>query len=470
MSATDDPLDAMERSIHPYRERYETHDRIPAEGRPREEVLAELEAMATEERPKWEQGYASGAVYAGEPEHVEFLNSAYALHSQSNPLHLDLWPSAAKFEGEIVAMTAGMLGAGETGDDVVGTITSGGTESILMAMRAYRNRARDERGITAPEMVIADSAHAAFDKAAEAFGIAAVKVAVGPDSKADVAAMHDAITENTIVVVGSAPAYPHGLIDPIEALSEIARERRIGFHTDACLGGFVLPWAAKLGADVPPFDFRLPGVTSMSCDTHKFGYAAKGTSVVLYRGEDLRHHQFFTFTDWPGGLYATPSFAGSRPGGLSAACWAAMVSIGEQGYLEATRGILGAAATIKAGIAEIDGIEVIGDPLFNVAFRPTEEGLDIYRVLDEMSHRGWSLNGLQRPPALHICCTRRHAEPGVAERFLADLAAATAAAREQPQAEGGSAPLYGFAASLPDDQRAVIGDFLAAYMDRWYRP
>jgi sphinganine-1-phosphate aldolase len=469
MSATDDPLDAMERSIHPYRERYETHGRMPAEGRPREAVLAELEAMAAEERPKWEDGFASGAVYAGEPEHVEFLNRAYALHSQSNPLHLDLWPSAAKFEGEIVAMTAGMLGADETADDVVGTVTSGGTESILMAMRAYRNRARDAHGITAPEMVVADSAHAAFDKAAEAFGIEAVKVPVA-DSRADVAAMREAMTENTIVVVGSAPAYPHGLIDPIEELSEMARERGIGFHTDACLGGFVLPWAARLGADVPPFDFRLPGVTSMSCDTHKYGYAAKGTSVVLYRGEDLRHQQFFTFTDWPGGLYATPSFAGSRPGGLSAACWAAMVSIGEQGYLDATRGILDAAAAIKAGIAEIDGVEVIGDPLFDVAFRATAGGLDIYRVLDEMSGRGWSLNGLQRPPALHICCTRRHAEPGVAERFLSDLAAAVEQARAQPQADGGSAPLYGFAASLPDDQRGVIGDFLAAYMDRWYRP
>jgi glutamate/tyrosine decarboxylase-like PLP-dependent enzyme len=339
-----------------------------------------------------------------------------------------------------------------------------------MAVRAYRNRARAEHGITAPEMVIADSAHAAFDKAAESFGIEAVKVPVGPDSRADVAAMAAAITDDTIVVVGSAPGYPHGLIDPIEELAAAAQERGVGFHTDACLGGFVLPWAAKLGADVPPFDFRVPGVTSMSCDTHKFGYAAKGTSVVLYRGEDLRHHQFFTFTDWPGGLYATPSFAGSRPGGLSAACWAAMVATGEQGYLDATKGILDAAAKIKAGIADIDGLEVIGDPLFNVAFKATGDDLDVYRVLDEMSHRGWSLNGLQRPPALHICCTRRHAEPGVAERFLSDLAEATAAAREEPAAEGGSAPLYGFAASLPDDQRSVIGDFLAAYMDRWYRP
>ena len=161
------------------------------------------------------------------------------------------------------------------------------------------------------------------------------------------------------------------MIDPIAELSELARERGVGFHTDACLGGFVLPWAARLGHDVPPFDFRLPGVTSMSADTHKFGYASKGTSVVLYRGPELRHHQYFTTTEWPGGIYSSPTFAGSRPGALSATCWAALVSIGENGYLEATGRILDAAAKIKAGIRDIPDLEVMGDPLFDVAFGPS---------------------------------------------------------------------------------------------------
>ena len=464
---SDDPLADLDRALKPYRGTLPTHARLPTEGVDREQVLADLEVMADAERARWESGQVSGAVYEGEPDHVAFLNQAYALHSQSNPLHLDVWPSAAKLEAEIVAMTAGMLGADETGDDVVGTVTSGGTESIMLAMRAYRGRGR-AAGIDRPVMVLPETAHAAFDKAADAFGIEQRKVPVTDGFVADVDAMAAAIDERTVVVVGSAPAFPHGLIDPIERLSEIARERGVGFHTDACLGGFLLPWAARLGRDVPPFDFRLPGVTSMSADTHKFGYAAKGTSVVLYRGDDLRHHQYFTFTDWPGGLYATPTFAGSRPGGLSAACWAAMVAFGESGYLDATRRILAAADEMKDAIRGIDGLELLGDPLYVLAFRTTEDGLDVYRVMDEMTARGWSLNGLHRPACVHLCVTLRHTQPELAARFAADLRDAVEAVRAQPEAEGGMAPIYGLAASVPD--RTMVSGFLEQYMDRWYIP
>ena len=392
----------------------------------------------------------------------------YALHSQSNPLHVDLWPSATKFEAEIVAMTASMLGADHADDEIVGTVSSGGSESIMLAMKAYRDRARARASIEAPQMVLPTTAHAAFDKAARYFGIEAVPVPVREDCRADVAATADAITDRTVVVVGSAPSFPHGTIDPIEELSELARERGVGFHTDACLGGFLLPFAERLGHDVPPFDFRLPGVTSMSADTHKFGYAAKGTSVVLYRGEELRHAQYFTLTDWPGGLYMSPTFAGSRPGALSAACWAAMTSIGERGYLEAARRILEAATTIKRGIEDTDGLRVLGEPLFCIAFATNADELEMYRVMDAMTARGWSLNGLHRPPAVHICTTLRHAQPGVAERFVEDLRAALAAVQEQEGAGSGMAPVYGAAATLPD--RRVVGDMLAAFMDLWYRP
>jgi glutamate/tyrosine decarboxylase-like PLP-dependent enzyme len=459
---SNDPLADVERSLKPYRGRFPVHERLPAEGRPREEVLAEMEEMAAAERDRWEAGYASGAVYQGDDEHVDFLNRIYALQSQSNPLHVDLWPSATKFEAEIVSMTAGMLGADETGDEIVGTVSSGGTESILLAMKAYRDRAGRER----PKMVLPTTAHAAFDKAAQYFRIEQARVPVGPDYRADVPATAEAIDNDTIVVVGSSPSFPHGVIDPIAELSELARERGVGFHTDACLGGFVLPWAARLGHDVPPFDFRLPGVTSMSADTHKFGYASKGTSVVLYRGPELRHHQYFTTTEWPGGIYSSPTFAGSRPGALSATCWAALVSIGENGYLEATGRILDAAAKIKAGIRDIPDLEVMGDPLFDVAFR--SESLDVYRVMDAMTERGWSLNGLHKPPALHVCVTLRHAQPGVAERLLSDLRAAVDEVRDEPAKEGGMAPIYGMAASLPD--RGAVADMLKVYMDLWYRP
>lgn len=464
---SDDPLADLDRALKPYRGTLVTHARLPEAGIPREQVLADLELMADAERARWESGQVSGAVYEGEPDHVAFLNQAYALHSQSNPLHLDIWPSAAKLEAEIVSMTAGMLGADAAGDAISGTVTSGGTESIMLAMRAYRGRGR-AAGIERPVMVLPETAHAAFDKAADAFGIEQRKVPVTDGFVADVDAMAAAIDERTVVVVGSAPAFPHGLIDPIERLSEIARERGVGFHTDGCLGGFILPWAARLGHDVPPFDFRLPGVTSMSADTHKFGYAAKGTSVVLYRGEELRHHQYFTFTDWPGGLYATPTFAGSRPGGLSAACWAAMVAFGESGYLDATRRILEAAAEMKDAIRGIDGLELLGDPLYVLAFRTTEDGLDVYRVMDEMTARGWSLNGLHRPACVHLCVTLRHTQAELPARFAADLAASVEAVRRQPEAEGGMAPIYGLAASVPD--RTLVSGFLEQYMDRWYVP
>jgi glutamate/tyrosine decarboxylase-like PLP-dependent enzyme len=460
----DDLLADLESSLKPYRGDTTSHAQLPERGLARAEVLDEMAALRDREEARWRDGYVSGAVYHGDDEHIAFLNEVYALASQSNPLHADVWPSIAKYEAEIVAMTADMLGATQNGD-ICGTVSSGGTESILLAMKTYRDRARAERDITAPEMILPISAHAAFDKAAQYFNIRPVRIPVDADFRADVAAARRAITGNTVVLVGSAPSFPHGVIDPIAELSALALERGIGFHTDACLGGFLLPWAAELGYPTPPFDFRLPGVTSMSADTHKYGYAAKGTSVVLYRGAELRRYQYFTATEWPGGLYFSPTLAGSRPGALSAACWAAMISLGREGYCEAARRILSTAADIRAGIAAIPGLRLLGHSLFVHAF--TSDEFDIYRVLDEMTARGWSLNGLHQPVCVHLCVTLRHTQPGVAERFLADLAAAVAHVRAQPAAEGGMAPVYGLAATLP--LRGVVSDMLKRYLDTLYK-
>ncbi len=467
----DDADEKRNATIKSYRQRFQTYKRLPEGGRDRDDILAEMQEIASQEEGRWREGYASGSVYNGDPEHIDFLNRAYAINSQSNPLHTDLWPSAIKFESEIVSMTANMLGADKSGaeagtpEEICGVVSSGGSESIQLAMKTYRDYARDKKGIREPEMIVPATAHAAFDKASQYFGIKIIHIPVAEDYRADVAATEKAITENTIVIVGSAPEFPHGLIDPIEELSGLARARGIGFHTDACLGGFVLPWAEKLGYGVPPFDFRLPGVTSMSADTHKFGYAAKGTSVVLYRGHELRHYQYFTTTEWPGGLYCSPSFAGSRPGALSAACWAAMVSIGEQGYLDATRRILETAAKIKKEIAEMPELRVIGDPLFVVAFESKE--MDIYKIMDAMTERGWSLNGLYKPPCLHLCTTLRHTQAGVAERFIEDLTESIEYVKANPSEQGRLAPIYGMASTLPD--RGVIADMLRSYMDGWYR-
>jgi glutamate/tyrosine decarboxylase-like PLP-dependent enzyme len=452
------------------RERDDAVTALPATGRSREEILAAMEALAAREAPLWRDGHASGSVYHGDPDHIAFLDRVYALHSQSNPLHADIWPSAGKFEAEIVAMTAAMLnGSGAEGESrVSGTVTSGGTESIVLAMKAYRDYGRRVRGIARPEVVVPASAHAAFDKARDILGLRVIKVPVAADLRADVAAMARAITRRTVALVGSAPSFPHGVIDPIPQLAELAGARGVGLHVDACLGGFVLPFAARLlpAGQVPAFDFRLPAVTSMSADPHKYGYAAKGVSVVLYRGAELRRQQYFVNTDWSGGLYFSPTFAGSRPGGLSAACWAAMVNLGDAGYLDATRRILASAAEARAAIAAIPGLRVLGDPLWVIAFEG--EGFDIYRVLDLMNARGWSLNGLQRPPAVHLCVTLRHTQPGVIARFAAELGAAVAEVKASPPRPGGMAPVYGMAGKFP--VRGAVAELLRRYVDKLYEP
>ena len=467
MSAPD-ILQNLAKQLKPYRDRVETMERLPAEGKPHAEVLALLEQLRDLEAARWQQGYASGAVYHGGQEHTDFLSAAYRTQSQSNPLHPDLWPSAAKFEAEVVSMTASMLSGAEVrthrrGDRVAGAVSTGGTESILLAMLAYRDWGRDELGIAQPEVIVPVTAHAAFEKAAHYFGIGLVRVPVGEDMRADVAAMRAAVTERTVALVGSAPSFPHGAIDPIEEIAAIAEERGIGCHVDACLGGFLLPFAERLGYPVPPFDFRLPGVTSISVDTHKYGYAAKGTSVILYRSQDLFHHQCYTAADWPGGLYVSSTLLGSRPGALIAAAWAALVATGEDGYLESARHILAAADRLKAGVREIPDLKVLGDPLFVVAI--ASDTLDIYQVMEQMSRRGWSLNGLHRPAAFHLALTRRHAEDGVVDRFLTDLRAAADEVRSNPEERTGMAPLYGMAAMAPKE---LVQGLLEAYIDVLY--
>ncbi len=466
MTDPGDLMASLEHQLKPYRGDPDVpaFAALPADGLARDDVAGLVERLAAAEEPRWRDGYASGAVYHGDPGHIAFLNRVYAAQSQTNPLHPDLWPSATKFEAEVVSMTAEMLGAGHAVGQVTGTVSSGGTESIMLAMRTYRDFARERRGIARPEIVAPVTAHAAFDKASRYFDMPLIRTPLGDGFAADPAATEAAITENTAVVVASAPDFPHGIIDPVPAIAGLAAERGVGCHVDACLGGFVLPWAERLGYPVPPFDFRLPGVTSMSADTHKYGYAAKGSSVVLYRGTELRQFQFYKVADWPGGLYLSPTFAGSRPGALSATAWAAMVSIGEAGYTDAASRILRTGALVRDGVAAIDGLRVLGDPLWVIAFaaEPDAQEIDIYQVMEAMSARGWSLNGLQRPPAAHLAVTLRHTLPGVAERFLADLAASVAEVQANPEVRTGLAPVYGMAGSLPD---AAVRDLLGVYLD-----
>ncbi|XP_073302957.1 sphingosine-1-phosphate lyase [Primulina huaijiensis] len=412
------------------------------------------------------QGKCSGTVYiAGNEQegHFALINKACSMFAHTNPLHLDVFQSVVRFETEVVAMTAAILGSKEksSGGQVCGNMTSGGTESILLAMKTSRDYMKVKKGITRPEMVIPVSAHSAYDKAAQYFNIKLLRVPVDEDFRADVKAIKRCINRNTILVVGSAPGFPHGIIDPIEELGELASTFGICLHVDLCLGGFVLPFARKLGYPIPPFDFSVQGVTSISVDVHKYGLAPKGTSVVLYRNHDIRKHQFVAVTEWTGGLYVSPTIAGSRPGGLIAGAWAAMMSLGLEGYLENTRKIMETSKKIERGIREIHGLFVVGKPdMTIVAFG--SDILDIFEVNDIMSSKGWHLNALQRPNSIHICVTLQHIH--VVEELLKDLKDSVQTVKANPgPLDGGLAPIYGAAGKMPD--RAMVKDLLVDFMD-----
>ena len=305
-------------------------------GRPVDEVIAELAAKRDGD-VRWADGRAFGMVFDGGPGVHEVARQAAELYLHENALNTAAFPSLRSIQSEVVGWTAGLLNAPET---AAGFLTSGGTESILCGVKAARERGRAERGIDQPEMVLAESAHAAFHKGAHLFGIDVHKVPVRDDWTADVDAMADRINDNTVLVVGSAPQYPQGVVDDIPSIAALAAEAGANCHVDACMGGFVLPFAERLGRDVPPWDFRVEGVSSISADIHKLGYAPKGVSVILHRTKELRRHQTFLFDDWLGGFYATPNLQGSRSGLPMAAAWAVMQHLGVDGYTGLTRTVL----------------------------------------------------------------------------------------------------------------------------------
>jgi sphinganine-1-phosphate aldolase len=447
--------------FYPYRARFKTYERLEPAGRDRQSILEELATMAHEEDRIADLGRVSGSIYHGGHDHYAFLTEAFRLFAHANVLQRDMYPSATKLEAEIVAMTAAML-HGDAG--VCGVVTFGGTESLINPMLVYRDRGRAEKGIAEPEVIIPVTAHVALEKAGHLLGIKVLKAPLTDKWVVDVDWVRDHITRNTVALVGSAANYAHGLIDPIERLSDVALEHNIGLHVDGCLGGFILPWGERLGLEIPRFDFRVPGVTSMSADTHKYGYALKGTSVLLYRNSDLRRYQYFNFTDWPGGIYFSPGLSGSRSGGIVAATWAAMVSLGERGYLEVAKGIFDVAATIRRGIDAIPELEVIGNPTFLVAFRARE--LNIYHINDHLIAKGWRLNALQLPAALHFCVTRPNTAPGVADAFTADLRDAVEYAKHPARSEPKSGALYGLGGTPEGNE--ILNTLFTAALDAMY--
>jgi sphinganine-1-phosphate aldolase len=425
----------------PYRKTTEAFRTVPPEPIDRGLIYSEIAEMAHAEDAQGDKGTVSGSLYCGDHDHYAFLGEVFNLFSHANVLQRDMYPSATKFEGEIIAMTSSLLhGTG------VGVVTSGGSESLITALYSYREHARETRGVTRPNVVMPKTAHVALDKGAHWMGIEVRHAPLTDAWVADVDAMAALIDDQTICLVGSAANYAHGLIDPIEEIAALAQSHGIGMHVDGCLGGWLLPWVEKLGYAVPLWDFRVPGVTTISADTHKYGYALKGSSVLLYREKDLRKNQYFTYPDWPGGLYLSPGLAGSRSGGIIASTYAAILATGESGYLAAADGIMRTATAIKDGInGTIPELEVIGDPTFLVAFKAVDElAIDIYNVNDSLKDQGWRMNSLQLPPALHFCITRPNTQDGTAEAFLDALRIAVAYATEKQGVPAKSGAMYGF--------------------------
>lgn len=428
---------------------------LPDTGRDRESLRSEMQARAQGDAD-WAEGRTWSLVYsAGEDVH-EVRDEAYLEFASENALNPLAFPSILGFENEVVGMVAEMM----NGPDAVGNTTSGGTESILCAVYAARERAREVDGITDPTMVMPETAHPAWDKAAHYLGLESIRTPTREDWRADPAEMADAVDDRTALVVTSAPSYPHGVVDPVEEVAGMAADEGVPCHVDACIGGFVLPFLPDLGYDVPAYDFSVDGVTSMSVDPHKYGYTAKGVSTVLYRDKELRRHQYYAFDGWPGGMYVAPNFQGTRPAGPIAAAWAVMNFIGRDGYESLVAEKMDATARIADHVADRGDLAIVSDPdMCLLAIESTSPAFSAWTVQRELSDRDWEIERQQRPESMHLSVMAQHAP--VVEEFLADLDEAVETARDDDTPEA-TAPLYGLSGTLDeaDDVTEALVDML----------
>lgn len=432
---------------------------LPTKGTPRSEVFAKLEQIHQVDK-SWKDGKMFSLVYHASEEHTEFLKKVYTLYFHENGLNPGAFPSIKKFESEIVAMAANLLGSKGS---VAGTMTSGGSESIMMSVKTHRDWAFATKDIRNPEIILPITVHPAFDKALHYFGVKAVKVGVDEHQRARVDEMKKALTPQTIMLVGSAPQYPHGVMDPIPEIAALAQEHGCGMHVDACVGGFMLPFIRKLGFPVTPFDFSVPGVTAMSADLHKYGFTAKGASVVLYRDADLRRYQFYVSKDWPGGLFASPSMTGTRPAGSIAAAWATLQALGEEGYLNLYRDLMNTTQKFRKGL-EATGLKIVSEPVGTLLSYLAPDA-NIYVMADLLEKKGWFVDRQMSPDCIHLTITPAHAP--IADQYLKDVQEVYQYAKAHPELGGeGMAAMYGMVARLPDP--TMVNQFLYQYMDQRY--
>jgi sphinganine-1-phosphate aldolase len=389
------------------------------EGRRAADVLGELDRRRALE-PSVHGARLFGLVYpSGRPDLEDLILEVHRRYLFGNALNPFKFPELAALEHEVVAMVGSLAHMPDGGG---GSMTSGGTESILMSMLVNRERAR-ARGVDSPQILAPESAHPAYAKAAHYFGMEVVRVPLDASYRADVAAAERLVTDRTAVVVASAFDYPHGLMDPVADLAALAAAHGAGCHVDACIGGFVLPFLERLGRDVPPWDFRVPGVTEISADVHKYGYATKGASVVLHRDDDWFGHQVFLYDQWPAGLYGSPGIAGARPAAPVVTAWAVMSYLGVDGYVAVMGDLMATVDRVRTEVEGLPGVEIVGDPIGPVlALR--SDSVDLYAVADAMDDRGWHLNRNTDPRGIHLMLSPAHA--AVLDELLGDLAAAVA--------------------------------------------
>lgn len=439
---------------------------IPARGVAHDDLLKEMSTFR-ERDADWKGGRVFSLVYYGGDAHHAFLEKAHNLFFAENALNPMAFASLRRMEAEVVRMTASML---HGGPESVGTMTSGGTESILLSVKTARDRARSKnKRITKPNLVVPETIHVAFDKAASYFGLDIRYARVRGDMRADVRDLESLVDANTVLIAASAPQYPHGVIDPIEEIARMAARRKLPFHVDACVGGFVLPWLEQLGEPIPLWDFRVPGVTSISADIHKYGLAPKGASTITYRDMSYLRHQFFVSTDWPGGIYASPTMPGTRSGGTISAAWAAMRALGEEGYKHHAAEAMKAARRLVDGISSIDGLEVIARPDAPiVAYRTTERsGLDIFALADQLEDRDWSVDRMQSPNCIHLTVTSNHAR--IVDEYLEDVRNAVHWLETHPDLPSrGNAAMYGMMAKIPF--RGMVKSSVLEIMEKMYGP
>lgn len=393
------------------------HIPFPAQGTSQEEIKKQL-AQFSDKDANWKRGRTFSLVFYPGEEVAQLLFQAYETFFFENALNPSVFQSLKRMESEVISMTCSLLNAPE---NAAGSMTSGGTESIMCAMKAAKKYAKDtNKDLKKPNIVIPATAHPAFLKAAYYFEIEVRLVTCsGFDLVPDMADFRSKIDENTIMILGSSPAYPHGYIDPLKEISDLALEKNVWMHVDACVGGYILPFLEQIGENIPVFDFRLEGVRSISLDIHKYGYGAKGSSAIIYRDREFRKKQYYVYTEWPGGLYASPSFSGSRSGGVIAAAWSIMKHLGLPGYQKMARETQDAAKKIQVAINSIDGLAVNGQPFGPIfSFRSTGK-LDVYQLGDELTDRGWHLDRQMEPPSLHL--TVSHGNVAFVDEFIKDL-------------------------------------------------